>query len=202
MKGRSDGAFTLLVSPMSEVTRILSAIEQGDPHAAEQLLPLVYDELRKLAAQKLAQEKPGQTLQATALVHEAYIRLVEWDPGQHWGSRGHFFAAAAEAMRRILVDAARGKRTLKRGAGRRRQPLDEANLVAPRADDDILAVDEALGRLAATDAQAAELVKLRFFAGLTSEQAAEALGVSARTADRIWNYARAFLLKELTDAAG
>jgi RNA polymerase sigma factor (TIGR02999 family) len=187
---------------MNDVTRILSAIEQGDPHAAAQLLPLVYDELRKLAAQKLAQEKPGQTLQATALVHEAYIRLVEGDQGQHWGSRGHFFAAAAEAMRRILVDAARGKHTLKRGAGRRRHPLDEAGLVAPRAEDDILAVDEALGRLAATDAQAAELVKLRFFAGLTSEQAAEALGISARTGDRIWNYARAFLLKELTDAGG
>src|SRR5262249_43510847 len=160
------------------------AIEQGDPHAAEQLLPLVYDELRKLAAQKLAQESPGQTLQATALVHEAYLRLVDVEQAQRWNSRGHFFAAAAEAMRRILVDAGRGKHSLKRGGGRRRQPLDEARLAAPRAEEDILAVDEALGRLAAADAEAAQLVKLRFFAGLTSERAAEALGVSARTADR------------------
>jgi len=182
---------------MSEVTRILSAIEQGDPHAAEQLLPLVYDELRQLAAQKLAQEKPGQTLEATALVHEAYLRLVDEDRARHWNSRGHFFAAAAEAMRRILVDSARGKHSLKRGASRHRHPLDEASLVAPRVDDDILAVHEALDQLAATHSDAAELVKLRFFAGLTSRQAAEALGVSARTADRIWAYARAFLLKQL-----
>jgi RNA polymerase sigma factor (TIGR02999 family) len=187
---------------MTDVTRILSAIEQGDPNAAEQLLPLVYDELRRLAAQRLAQEQPGQTLQATALVHEAYLRLVDNDATQHWNGRGHFFAAAAEAMRRILVDAARGKHTLKRGAGRRRRPLDEASLAPPRAEDDLLAVDEALGRLAAADAEAAQLVKLRFFAGLTSAQAAEALGVSARTADRIWRYARAFLLKELKNARG
>jgi RNA polymerase sigma factor (TIGR02999 family) len=183
---------------MSEVTRILSAIEQGDRHAAEQLLPLVYDELRQLAAQKLAQEAPGQTLQATALVHEAYLRLVDVEQAQAWDSRGHFFAAAAEAMRRILVDTARSKDSLKRGAGRRRDPLDEASLVAPRLDDDILAVHEALDRLAATDGEAAQLVKLRFFAGLTAEQAAEALGISARSADRIWAYARAFLLKQLT----
>jgi RNA polymerase sigma factor (TIGR02999 family) len=182
---------------MTDVTRILSAIEQGDPHAAEQLLPLVYDELRRLAAQKLAQEKHGQTLEATALVHEAYLRLVDLCQAQQWNSRGHFFGAAAEAMRRILVEAARAKGALKRGAGRHRQPLDEASLLTPRAEDDILAVDEALGRLAATDAQAARLVKLRFFAGLTAEQAAEALGVSARTADRIWRYARSFLLKDL-----
>jgi RNA polymerase sigma factor (TIGR02999 family) len=187
---------------MSEVTRILSAIEQGDPSAAEQLLPLVYDELRKLAAAKLAQEKPGQTLQATALVHEAYLRLVDVEQAQRWNSRGHFFAAAAEAMRRILVDAARGRHSLKRGAGRRRQTLDEPRLAVPRADEDILAIDEALGRLAAADAEAAQLVKFRFFAGLTSEQAAEALGVSARTADRIWRYARAFLLKELKSERG
>jgi len=197
---------------MTQITRILSAINGGDPQAAAQLLPLVYDELRRLAAQKLAREKPGQTLDATALVHEAYLRLVtppKSPPceggdkgGVRWNSRGHFFAAAAEAMRRILVDAARGKQSLKRGAGRRQQPLDEASLVAPRADEDILAVDEALDRLAATDAEAAELVKLRFFAGLTSEQAAEALGVSPRTADRIWRYARAFLLKELKKARG
>jgi RNA polymerase sigma factor (TIGR02999 family) len=184
---------------MSDVTRILSAIEQGDPRAAAQLLPLVYDELRQLAAQKMAQEAPGQTLQATALVHEAYLRLVDVERAQHWNSRGHFFAAAAEAMRRILVDAARGKHSLKRGAGHRRLALAEANLLAPRIDDDILAVNEALDRLAATDEEAAQLVKLRFFGGLTAEQAAEALGVSARTADRIWGYARAFLLKQLKD---
>jgi RNA polymerase sigma factor (TIGR02999 family) len=185
---------------MNEVTRILSAIDSGDPHAAEQLLPLVYQELRQLAAQKLAQEKPGQTLEATALVHEAYLRLVEGQQAQRWNSRGHFFAAAAEAMRRILVDSARSKQSLKRGARRQRQPLDEASLVAPRVDEDILAVNEALDQLATTDPEAAELVKLRFFAGLTSEQAAEALGVSARTAERMWAYARSFLLKQLKNA--
>jgi RNA polymerase sigma factor (TIGR02999 family) len=189
-----------MLDPMSEVTRILSAIEQGDPHAAGELLPLVYDELRQLAAQMLAQEKPGQTLEATALVHEAYLRLVGVETAQHWNSRGHFFAAAAEAMRRILVDLARSKHSLKRGAGRSRQPLDEASLLEPRADDELLAVDDALDRLGATDAEAAQLVKLRFFAGLTSEQAAEVLGVSARTAERIWRYARTFLLKELKTA--
>jgi RNA polymerase sigma factor (TIGR02999 family) len=182
---------------MSDVTRILSALEQGDPQAAEQLLPLVYEELRKLAAQRLAQEKPGQTLQATALVHEAYLRLVDVEKARHWNSRGHFFAAAAEAMRRILVDTARRKGSLKRGAGRRRHPLDEASLVAPRLDEDILAVNEALDRLAANDTEAAELVKLRFFAGFTAEQAAEALGISPRSADRLWAYARSFLLKQL-----
>jgi RNA polymerase sigma factor (TIGR02999 family) len=187
---------------MSEVTHILNAIDQGDPHAAEHLLKLVYDELRQLAGQKLAQEKPGQTLQATALVHEAYLRLVGTDPAPRWNSRGHFFAAASEAMRRILVDAARSKHSLKRGAGCRRHPLDEARLIAPQAEDDLLAVDEALGRLAAKDSEAAEYVKLRFFAGLTAEQAAEALGVSARTGDRIWAYARAFLLKQLKHARG
>jgi RNA polymerase sigma factor (TIGR02999 family) len=187
---------------MSDVTRLLSAIDQGDLHAAEQLLPLVYDELRKLAAQKLAQEKPGQTLQPTALVHEAYLRLVDVEQAQQFKSRGHFFAACAEAMRRILVDAARSKDSLKRGAGRHRRSLDEAGLLAPREDEDVLAVDEALARLAATDAEAASLVKLRFFAGLTAEQAAEALGVSPRTADRIWAYARAFLLKEVQEGHG
>src|SRR5262249_26425826 len=181
---------------MNEISRILFAIEEGDRQAAEHLLPLVYDELRKLADQKLAPEKPGQTLEATALVHEAYLRLVETDKVPHWNSRGHFFAAAAEAMRRILVDNARGKNSLKRGAGRRPHPLDAARLVAPRLDDDILALNEALDRLAATDTDAAELVKLRFFAGLTSEQAAETLGISSRTAERIWAYARAFLLKQ------
>ena len=187
---------------MSDVTRVLSAIERGDQHAAAQLLPLVYDELRKLAAAKLAQEKAGQTLQATALVHEAYLRLVDVERAQHWNSRGHFFAAAAEAMRRILVDSARGKQSLKRGARHRRHPLDEANLVAPRVDEDIVAVSDALDRLAATDQEAAQLVKLRFFGGLTSEQAAETLGLSARSADRLWAYARAFLLKQLKEAQG
>jgi RNA polymerase sigma factor (TIGR02999 family) len=180
---------------MSDVTRILSQIESGDPKAAEQLLPLVYDELRKLAAARLAQEKPGQTLQATALVHEAYLRLVGADQGQHWDSRGHFFAAAAEAMRRLLVESARRKQSLKRGEGLLRQPLNELEIEAPESRYDLLALDEALDQLAAADAQAAELVKLRFFAGLTAEQAAAALGVSPRTADRIWGYARAYLFK-------
>jgi RNA polymerase sigma factor (TIGR02999 family) len=182
---------------MNEVTRILSVIEQGDPSAAGQLLPLVYDELRLLAAQRLAQEKPGQTLQATALVHEAYLRLVDAEGARHWNSRGHFFAAAAEAMRRVLVDQARRKQADKRGGGRARQPLEEAHIVAPEAGDDYLALDEALERLAARDREAAELVKLRYFAGLTSAQAAETLGMSTRTAERVWRYARAFLLKEL-----
>jgi RNA polymerase sigma factor (TIGR02999 family) len=180
---------------MSDVTRILSQIDSGDPSAAEQLLPLVYDELRKLAAAKLAHEKPGQTLQATALVHEAYVRLVGADQERQWDSRGHFFAAAAEAMRRLLVENARRKRSLKRGEGFNRQPLDELAIEVPQPRCDVLALDEALVQLAATDAQAAELVKLRFFAGLTAEQAATALGVSARTADRIWGYARAYLFK-------
>jgi RNA polymerase sigma factor (TIGR02999 family) len=186
-------------SHMADVTRILSAIEQGDAGATEQLLPLVYDELRKLAAQKMAQEKPGQTLQATALVHEAYIRLVDVEKAQHWDSRHHFFAAAAEAMRRILVDNARQKRSLKRGGVHPRQGLDEADIAAPEVGKDILALDEALDRLSTTDEEAARLVKLRYFAGLTSEQAADVLGISARTADRIWGYARAFLLKQLQD---
>lgn len=187
---------------MNDVTRVLSALEQGDPQAAERLLPLVYDELRKLAAQRLAQERPGQTLEATALVHEAYLRLVDDErrnAGAPWTGRGHFFAAAAEAMRRILVDSARSKQSLKRGAGQRRHALDEASLIAPRAEEDILAIHEALDRLAATDQEAAELVKLRFFAGFTSEQAAEVLGMSPRSADRLWGYARAFLLKQLKE---
>jgi RNA polymerase sigma factor (TIGR02999 family) len=187
---------------LTEVTRILSAIHQGDAHAAERLLPLVYDELRKLAAQKLARETPGQTLDATALVHEAYLRLVDTHSVQHWNGRGHFFAAAAESMRRILVDAARRKASLKRGGGRAGRRLDQATLAAPAVGEDILALDEALNRLAANDPEAAELVKLRFFAGLTAEQAALALGISARTADRTWGYARAFLLKELKSARG
>ncbi len=182
---------------MSEVTRILSAIEQGDPRAAEQLLPLVYEELRRLAAEKLAQEKPGQTLQATALVHEAYLRLVDTDKAQQWNSRGHFFAAAAEAMRRILVEQARRKGSRKRGAGRAREELDEENLAAPEAPDELLALDEALVQLAEADPQAAELVKLRYFAGLTVKQAAKALGISPRSADFLWAFARAWLLRKL-----
>ena len=182
---------------MNEVTRILSAIDQGDPHAAEQLLPLVYDELRQLAAQKLAQEKPGQTLQATALVHEAYLRLVDDDKAQHWNSRGHFFAAAAEAMRRILVEQARHKRRLKHGGDHRRVDLDEAIRIAPAPSDSLLDLDEALSRLEATDPLAASLVKLRYFSGLTMPQAAEVLGISLRNAERNWTYARTWLHREL-----
>jgi RNA polymerase sigma factor (TIGR02999 family) len=175
---------------MNEVTRVLSAIEGGDPHAAEQLLPLVYEELRKLAAQKLAQEKPGQTLQATALVHEAYLRLVG---DQHFENRGHFFAAAAEAMRRILIEQARRKGRVKRGGGAARLDLDDLVISAGPPHDDILDVDEALDRLAAAAPQAAELVRLRFYAGLTGDEAAAALGVAPRTADALWAYARAWL---------
>jgi RNA polymerase sigma factor (TIGR02999 family) len=181
---------------MNDVTQILSAIEQGDTRAVDRLFPLVYDALREFAAGKLAHEAPGQTLQATALVHEAYLRLVE-TKAQRWNSRGHFFAAAAEAMRRILVDRARKKHSLKRGGGRVRQPLEEASVMAPEVGDDLVALDEALEQLAGRDEEAAELVKLRFFAGLTSAQAADALGISPRTADRAWTYARVFLLAEL-----
>ena len=176
---------------MNEVTRILSAIEQGDPHAAEKLLPLVYEELRQLAAQKLAQEKPGQTLQATALVHEAYLRLVDADKAQNWDSRGHFFAAAAEAMRRILIDAARRKRSQRRGGAGQRQELLEGDLIAAPLNDSLLDLDEALSKLGTVDQQAAELVKLRVFAGMTIEEAAHCQGVSPRTAKRTWAYARA-----------
>ena len=182
---------------MNDVTRILSAIEQGDAHAAEQLLPLIYDELRKLAAQKMAQEAPGQTLQATALVHEAYLRLVDTDNIQHWNSRGHFFAAAAEAMRRILIDNARRKRRPKHGGDRARIDLDAVEIAAPENADDLVTLDDALTDLAATDPQAAQLVKLRYFAGLTIKQAAEILGVSPRAVDFLWAYARAWLLKKI-----
>jgi RNA polymerase sigma factor (TIGR02999 family) len=178
---------------MSEVTRILSAIEEGDPNAAGQLLPQVYDELRRLAAQKLAQEKPGQTLQATALVHEAYLRLVDTEKGQHWNSRGHFFAAAAEAMRRILVDQARRKLSLRGGGNLQRQPIEDQEIEAPEPSVDLLAVHEALERFQDVDAAAAQIVKLRYFAGLTIPQIAEALGISTSTADRSWAYARAWL---------
>ncbi len=182
---------------MNEVTRILSAIEQGDPDAAGQLLPLVYGELRKLAAQKLAREKPGQTLDATALVHEAYLRLAGADEERHWGGRGHFFAAAAEAMRRILVDNARRKKRLKRGGGRPRAELDPDRVAAPSPSDDLLALDEALGLLAVEEPQVAELVKLRHFAGLTIPQAAEVLGIAPRTADAWWSFARTWLLAKM-----
>jgi RNA polymerase sigma factor (TIGR02999 family) len=182
---------------MTDVTRILSAIEQGDPSAAEQLLPLVYDELRQLAAQKLAQEQPGQTLQATALVHEAYLRLVGGEPDAHWNSRGHFFAAAAEAMRRILVESARRKRSRKRGGDLARQDLDGIEIALPECPEDLVALDEALNKLAATDKMAADLVHLRFFAGLPLPEAAQLLGISPRTADRWWAYARAWLHQEI-----
>jgi RNA polymerase sigma factor (TIGR02999 family) len=194
----------LLVPPMSEVSQILNAIELGDPHAAEQLLPLVYDELRKLAAQKLAQEKPGQTLEATALVHEAYLRLVGQTDEQKWDNRGHFFAAAAEAMRRILVENARRKRTQKHGGSLVRRTLEDLPLVAPELGDDLLALDEALHKLAKEEPVKAELVKLRHFAGLTVDQAAKVLNISPATADRYWAYARAWLHAEINgdNAAG
>jgi RNA polymerase sigma factor (TIGR02999 family) len=179
---------------MSEVSHIIAQIESGDQQAAERLLPLVYDELRKLAAQRLAQERPGQTLEATALVHEAYLRLAG---GKHFENCGHFFAAAAEAMRRILVENARRKASLKRGGGMLRRDISESELPAPDRANELLALDEALTKLAETDAQAAKLVSLRYFAGLTSAQAADALGISARTADRTWAYARSWLLKRL-----
>jgi RNA polymerase sigma factor (TIGR02999 family) len=179
---------------MSEVTRILSAIDQGDPHAADQLLPLVYDELRKLAAQKLAHEPPGQTLQATALVHEAYLRLVGGEQTRDWDGRRHFFAAAAEAMRRILIDRARHKQTRKAGGGHRRLDLDDIEPALEEGDGDrLLALDQALRQLEAEEPRKADLVKLRFFAGLTAEQTAAALGVSTSTAEKDWAYARSWL---------
>src|SRR6266542_581417 len=183
---------------MSEVPRILSAIEQGDPRAADQLLPLVYDELRQLAAQRLAQEAPGQTLQATALVHEAYLRLVGEASPRSYSDRSHFFAAAATAMRRVLIDHARRKKTRKRGGAMRRQQLEA--VPAPEPDDELLALDEALQKLAARDPQKAQLVELRYFAGLTGEQAAAVLGISPTTADRHWAYARAWLRAEVRGA--
>jgi RNA polymerase sigma factor (TIGR02999 family) len=182
---------------MSDVTRILNVIEQGDPHAASQLLPLVYDELRRLAAQKLALEKPGQTLDATALVHEAYVRLVDNHQAQSWNSRGHFFAAAAEAMRRILVEQARRRKAAKRGGQAARVELDEAALAAPEAGTDILAVHDALEHFATIDAVAANLVKLRFFAGLNMTEAAQALGMSVRSAQDLWAYARSWLHRKM-----
>ena len=186
---------------MSEATRLIEAVGKGDPHAAEQLLPLVYHELRKLAAQKMAHEKPGQTLQATALVHEAYLRLTDGDTRAHWNSRGHFFAAAAEAIRRILVENARRKQSQKRGGGHQRVELSDAEPQIVGPTDDILALHEALEKLEAQDARKAQLVKLRFFAGLTSEQAAAVLGVSTSTADNDWAYARSWLGLEIAGKA-
>ena len=184
---------------MRGVTQILSAIEHGDPRAAGELLPLVYEELRKLAAQRLTHEKPGQTLAATALVHEAYLRLVDNDAAQHWNSRGHFFAAAAEAMRRILVENARRKASLKHGARRQRVDLHSACAATDPPSLDLLALDEALTKLAASEPAKADLVKLRYFAGLTMPEAAAALGISLATAERYWTFARSWLYAELTD---
>jgi RNA polymerase sigma factor (TIGR02999 family) len=187
---------------MSEVTRILSAIERGDPHAAEQLLPLVYDELRKLAAQRLAQEKPGQTLQATALVHEAYLRLVGQDAeaatAARWQGRQHFFASAAEAMRRILIDNARRRRRDKRGGGRLRIELNEEIPAPPAQANDLLALDDAIEKLNGLDPEAAGVVKLRYFAGLSVEEAAQTLGISRANAYRHWTFARAWLLQTMS----
>jgi RNA polymerase sigma factor (TIGR02999 family) len=187
----------LKATPMTDVTRILSAIEQGDPTAAEQLLPLVYGELRRLAAEKMADEKPGQTLQATALVHEAYLRLADVEKVQHWNSRGHFFGAAAEAMRRILVDQARKRRSQRRGGGLQKRPIEDIEIAVPEPSVDLLALNEALERFGQSDRVAADLVKLRYYAGLTIPQAADALGISSTTADRYWAYARAWLHAEL-----
>lgn len=183
---------------MADVTEILNEIQQGDPHASEQLLPLVYEELRKLAKQKLAGEKPGQTLQATALVHEGYLRLVGVNNAQHWNTRGHFFAAAAEAMRRILVDQARRKQTVKHGVDRLRIDIPEDLAVPDSRAVDLVALDEALGRLERHDEGAARLVKLRYFAGLSHQDAAEALGITRSAADRLWALGRAWLYRELS----
>jgi RNA polymerase sigma factor (TIGR02999 family) len=185
---------------MGDVTQILTDIGQGDSQAAERLLPLVYDDLRRLAAAKMAREPPDHTLQATALVHEAYVRLVDQDRQLHWNHRGHFFAAAAEAMRRILVESARRKSSLKAGGDRHRTPLDEAEIAAPGRRPDLLALDEAIACLGKQRPDVAQLVTLRYFAGLTMEQAAESLGVSLRTAERNWTYARAWLLQAVAPA--
>jgi RNA polymerase sigma factor (TIGR02999 family) len=186
---------------MSDVTRILSAIEQGDQKASEQLLPLVYEELRKMAAQKMAQEDPGQTLQATALVHEAYVRLVEKDEVRHWDSRGHFFGATAEAMRRILVEVARRKQRLKHGGALDRKEIFADTLALPVPADELMAVHEALINLEATNPKTAELVKLRYFAGFTIPETAEHMGISPRKANQLWTYARAWLATEIADGA-
>jgi len=182
---------------MSDVTQILKQIDNGDGQAAEKLLPLVYDELRRLAADKMAQEKPGQTLQGTALVHEAYLRLVAGNGAQHFNGRSHFFAAAAEAMRRILVENTRRKQRQKRGAGRERLDVDDVDVAAPAEPDEAVLIDAALGKLEACNPTAAQLVKLRYFAGFTHLEAAEVLGVSPRKASQIWAYARTWLLAEI-----
>jgi RNA polymerase sigma factor (TIGR02999 family) len=195
------GVPPVILNLMTDVTRILSAIEHGDPNAADQLLPLVYGELRKLAAAKMAREAPGQTLQATALVHEAYVRLVDKDAAPQFSSRGHFFAAAAEAMRRILVDQARRKRRLRHGGAGKRIDLAHLDVPDEATADHFIAVDEALALLAAEEAVAAEIVKLRYFAGLTMAQAAETLGMSLRTANRHWAFARAWLCQKLSEQA-
>ena len=182
---------------MTDVTQILSQIESGDPSAAEQLLPLVYDELRKLAAMKLAQEKPGQTLQATALVHEAYLRIVDDEKARHWDSRGHFFAAAAIAMRRLLVEQARRKQRLKRGGERQRVPLEEIDLAYGFPSDELLALNEAISKLELESPEKSKVVELRFFVGMNHEEVANALGISAVTAGRHWRYARAWLRREM-----
>ncbi len=179
---------------MSEATQLIQAAQAGDRNAADNLLPLVYDELRKLAAARMMAEAPGHSLDATALVHEAYLRLVG---DQHFDGRGHFFGAAAEAMRRILIESARRQASLKRGGGTVRQDLAESELIAPESSEEVLAIDEALEQLAVVDAQAAELVKLRYFAGLTSQQTADAMGLSLRSVERTWAYARAWLFKKL-----
>ena len=186
---------------MSDVTRILAQIESGDPSAADELLPLVYEELRKLAAAKMAQEEPGQTLEATALVHEAYIRLVDVPKAQHWDSRRHFFSAAAEAMRRILVEIARQKGRQKHGGGARRLELDEHLCVSTTTPEQLLAVDESLTRLAEQDPLAADVVKLRYFTGMSVAEAAEALGIHRATANRHWNYARAWIRADVRSVA-
>ena len=185
---------------MSEVTRILSSIEQGNPRAAEQLLPVVYDELRKLAGQRLAHEEPGQTLDATALVHEAYVRLVDTDQAQHWNSRGHFFAAAAEAMRRILIEQARHKASVKAGGKLQRMELSEIEPALPGPEIDLLALNDALVQLEQADPRAAAVVKVRFFAGLTTQEAATALGISLATAENDWAYAKCYLRLQLSDS--
>jgi len=187
---------------MTDVTQILNAIEQGDPSAAEHLLPLVYEELRKLAARKMAQENPGQTLQATGLVHEAYMRLVGGEEGRRWDSRGHFFAAAAQSMRQILVENARRKQTLRRGGGLRRQDIDVDRLAQVEATEELLELDDALRKLACEKPLVAKLVELRYFAGFTLDEAAASLGISSRTADSYWAYAKAWLHHELRDAPG
>jgi RNA polymerase sigma factor (TIGR02999 family) len=201
-RGFCARVFQYLGAAMNEVLCVPCVVQQGDPHAAEQLLPLVYDELRQLATQKLAQEKPGQTLQATALVHEAYLRLVDGEKAQHWDSRGHFFAAAAEAMRRILVERARRRGRIRHGAGLRRVDLFDQEVPAPADDGQIVLLDEALTRLAAVRPQAAELVKLRFFSGRTVAEAALILDLSPRTARRLWVFARAWLRREMEQSAG